>query len=495
MLSAWMSRALVCLLMSFSTFSIQASPWIAPGDSKARFSLQKLADRGYVDRPVSTWPVMWGSFHNASSSDFENEWRTSGLAASYLAFERTQQASPGIRSELHLSGYTETTGISGFDRGNEGNTGVSVDVQWLGEGIAVGLKPAYVDQPDDSEELRLDGSYVAATGFNWVVGAGAIDRWWGPGWQSSLILSNNARPLPSVWINRNTVDAPDASWLKWLGPWDLVMLAGQYEHERAVPDAKFLGLRFTFRPVNGLDIAASRVIMYGGDGRPEGASTVWDALIGRDNSQDGVENDPGNQLGSIDIRYGFGVGDQSMGLYAQMVGEDEAGAFPGKKSWLFGLDWTSQLLGQDQQWFVEYINTLADDFLGDALPNITYEHFQYRSGYRYYGRSMGSSLDGDAEAITLGLFHFLEGGSNISLKATYAELNQDGGNRTVAPDPGVFYAVPAGNSNVGIIDAGFGSEFLAGWLDLKCQFMDTKINYISGYKDQWSLGADWTYRF
>ena len=24
------------------------------------------------------------------------------------------------------------------------------------------------------------------------------DRWWGPGWDGSLILSNNARPIPAI---------------------------------------------------------------------------------------------------------------------------------------------------------------------------------------------------------------------------------------------------------------------------------------------------------
>lgn len=234
--------------------------------------------------------------------------------------------------------------------------------------------------------------------------------------------------------------------------------------------------------------------MFGGEGRPEGASTIWNALIGRDNGQL-EEDDPGNQLASIDARYGFAIGEQSMGLYAQMMGEDEAGAFPARKSWLLGADWTTQLFKADQQWFVEYTSTLADDFLGDAMPNITYDHSRYRSGYRFYGRSMGASFDGDTEAVTLGALNFFDNGADLTAKVTYARLNKDGANRTVVTNEDIFYTVPEGDQNVAILDLGYGSRLLNGWLDLKLQASDKKIQYLGGEKDQWSLGATWTYRF
>ncbi|WP_245749962.1 capsule assembly Wzi family protein [Marinobacter zhejiangensis] len=394
-----------------------------------------------------------------------------------------------------MSAYREETAVYGFDQRDRSNTGASLRVQWQGDSVAAGLSASYANDPDDNQEWRLDGSYVAATASNWVFGVGAIDRWWGPGWQSSLILSSNARAMPSVWLNRNISFAPETSWLQWVGPWQLTLLAGQYENDRAVPDAKLLGARFTMRPIQGLDIGLSRIIMIGGEGRPEDLGTLWDAIIGRDNGQEGQANDPGNQLGSIDARYGFGLGQQSLGVYGQMMGEDEAGAFPARKSWLWGVDWTTQLIGADQQWFLEYVNTLADDFLGDPLPNVTYEHSQYRTGYRYLGRNMGSTFGGDAEAVTLGVFNFFDNGSVARIKASYMDLNQDGGNRVEVVDPDVFYYTASGRQRAALLDLGFGSRFLQGWLNLSMQISDKKLVYLSGQKDQWSMGADWTYRF
>ncbi|MDL0431998.1 capsule assembly Wzi family protein [Marinobacter sp. TBZ242] len=486
--------AVACLIVSAYSTIATAAPWLEPGDNRARFALQKLADRGHLNRTTSTWPVMMGTVHSGLGRETGSDTRAIGGPLAYLKFEMDRQGKQGWRAEYELGATSEPAVVRGFQAGPRENAETSLNVQWQGESWAFGLKPGLAVNPEDDESLRLDGSYLAATAGNWVFGAGTIDRWWGPGWQSSLILSNNARPMPAVWLNRKDASAPESDWLKWVGPWQFTVFAGQLEDERAVPEAKLIGMRLTVRPIEGLDIGFSRAIMFGGKGRSESASTLWDALIGRDNSQDGAENDPGNQLGSIDARYGFAIGDQSMGVYAQMMGEDEAGAFPARKSWLLGTDWTTQVLKGDQQWFLEYTNTLADDFLGDAMPNISFEHFQYRTGFRYHGRNMASVFDGDAEAITLGAHHFLPSGSNFTAKVSYVELNKDGGNRVVIPNAEVFYTVPADSQNVAIIDLGYGVQALNGWLNLTFQATDKKIEYISGKKDQWSLGASWTYR-
>ena len=129
------------------------------------------------------------------------------------------------------------------------------------------------------------------------------------------------------------------------------------------------------------------------------------------------------------------------------------------------------------------------------MPNITYEHSRYRSGYRYYGRSMGASFDGDAEVVTLGAFNFFDNGTNLSAKVSFARLNKEGSIGTVVPNDNIFYSVPEVDQNVAIVDVGYGARLLNGWLDLSLQATDKKIQYLGGEKDQWSLGATWTYRF
>ena len=83
----------------------------------------------------------------------------------------------------------------------------SAGIQWLGDRVAGALKVTVVSSPEDGKRYRLDGSYVGFTVGNFMVSYGAMDRWWGPGWDGSLILSNNARPMPSLTIERNYSDA------------------------------------------------------------------------------------------------------------------------------------------------------------------------------------------------------------------------------------------------------------------------------------------------
>ncbi|RMJ03944.1 hypothetical protein DOQ08_01264 [Marinobacter litoralis] len=487
------SRAIFTAIALLSSPIVAAAPWLEPGDARARHSLQKLSDRGHYQRGVTTWPVMWADVDSGIGNSIANDASSIGAQAAYLSFEQKQLGSEGARFEVRLAGRTETSSVQGFSNQPRDKGELSVNLQWQGDYLAIGLKPVAVANASDDETFRADGSYLAATLGNWVVGAGAIERWWGPGWQSAMVLSTNARPIPAVWMNRKNTSAPESKWLNWIGPWNFTVLAGEMEDERVVPNVRLVEMRFNVRPLPGLDLGFTRAIMFGGDGFPGGFSTFRDAFVGNDNSYDG--SDPGNQLGAIDIRYGFPVGEQSMSVYMEMLGEDEAGYLPSRKSWLLGVDWTSQLLDEDQQWFFEYTNTMADDLVGDAIPNYAYSHGRYRTGYQYLGRNMGSSFDGDSETLTLGFFHFLSGGSNVSLSLTHADLNGDDGNRVNQPDHDIFYFAPDGAQKVAILKAGYGTEVLKGWLDLNLQATDKKIKLIGGEQDQWAASASWTYRF
>lgn len=491
-------RLAVAVLIASGTAVVDrswATPWQAPGDPKARHALQRLADRGLVDRSVTTWPVMWQSVSAGLGVDSQGALESE---RAYLWRRQADQLQPGLKGTLSVAGSSEAAVFRGFEDAPREHAEVGVSLAWQGDRWAANLAPAYAIDPEDDETLRLDGSYLAGMAGNWVLGVGAVDRWWGPGWGTSLILSTNARPMPALWLNRNDAMAPETSWLSWIGPWQLTLLAGQYESERTIPDAKLIGMRATVRPLAGLDIGLSRAIMWGGEGRPESGSSLWDALIGRDNQDAGddeQDDDPSNQLASIDIRYGFGLGQQSMGVYVQVMGEDEAGAFPAKKSWLLGMDWTTSLGNGTQQWFAEYINTLADDVLGTATPNVSYEHGTYQSGYRYYGRNLAATIEGDARGVVVGGYHFLSDGSTLGLTVTSVDLNVDGTHRVEVVSDEIFYNVPEHRQKVTQATASYSASVFRGRLTLRAQFADRDLEFVSGTRDQWNLAASWRYRF
>jgi hypothetical protein len=132
------------------------------------------------------------------------------------------------------------------------------------------------NRPYDDGKTRAGGSMIGMVFGNYQIAAGTMDRWWGPGRDGSLILSNNAPPIPALTIDRNLTDAFETKWLGWLGPWDLSVMFGQMESGRAVPDAQFFGLRFGFRPLTSLEIGLSRTAQWCGKGRPCNFDTLVD---------------------------------------------------------------------------------------------------------------------------------------------------------------------------------------------------------------------------
>lgn len=478
--------AALALAAGFQAVTSHAAPWIDAGDPRLRFQLQQLADRGQLQRSVTTWPLMWDTVQGGVNGNLSDH--------PPLHTQHHARTASGLSGRVTVGAVTEAAFLRGFQHQPREQGELAVAVEWQNEWLAVGLQPTLAADPQDDEALRLDGSYLALNLSNWQVGAGAIDRWWGPGWQSSLVLSSNARPVPAVWLNRRDARASDWPLLNWLGPWQLTALVGQLEDERHIPEAKFFGMRVTFRPLQGLDIGLSRTFQIGGEGRSESASTFVDAFFGRDNPEDNA-SDPSNQLGAVDVRYGFAMAGSTMGIYLQMMGEDEAGGFPSRKSWLLGVDWTSQLNGHAQQWFVEGADTMADHLFGSGRPDLTYEHRVYRSGYRHRGRNMASTFEGDSQAVAAGVYNFLPDGRYLGMVLSWMDLRGKTPDRVANPDPDIQYYVPGADQTLVVLAASYHQPLPLGTLELTAQLSDDKLILIGEERDQWSLGASWQYTF
>lgn len=482
-----MVGAVICAT-GFSVAPSMASPWFEVGDSYARFKLQQAADRKQLQSTVTSWPL---ARSNARLS------RQEGASLSW-----NELSGPvGSSASVFVRGSSDSRFIRGFDGGVREEAELGFNFSYIGDNIAVRLSPSYVHDPLDTEEVRFDGSYLAATQFNWTVGAGYMDRWWGPGWQSSLILSSNARPLPTVWLERRNTQVTDNWLMSWMGPWQLTTFAGQMEEQRFVPDANMFGMRLNFRPFSSrLEVGLSRLIQWGGEGRPGGASTFWDAFIGRDNiGSGGIPNDPaadpGNQLAGIDLRYGFQWGERTLGLYTQVIGEDESGGLPARKVYQLGADWTSELWSGEQQWFLEAIDTMTESFLGsEERPNYAYEHFNYRSGMRHLGRNLAPTIDADGRALSFGVHHFQGPHSKWSAVLTYADLNRDGRSRF---DKGkghdIYYAVPTIAQKVTVLDLSHTRQLPVGQASVYLTLSSDSIELADENLSRAIVGLEWSF--
>lgn len=491
----WLIVTIALIFLMLLPTLVTAAPWFNPGDPRMRHSLQQLADRGHLNRGVTSWPVMVGSVDGGLDYNRAGSDEVIATSLGYINFERDMQSSRGLRAEVAISLTSDQAFLQGFAPAPR-DTQAQATYEFLGDHLALGLNYAYALDPEDTKNHRFDGSYVAFTAANLAFGAGYLDRWWGPGWQSSLILSTNARPIPALWLSRVDEKPFDLPLLNLLGPWQFTLFAGQLEKERDHADAKMVGMRLTLRPIKGLDVGFSRTFTFGGQGQQESGGALGRILIGRTNEP--YNGRPvADQIGSVDLRYGFSLGDYTLGLYGQMMGEDEAGAFPAKKSWLFGMDATSRFFENNQQWFIEYSNTLADGMFGDGIPNVSYEHSNWTTGNRYLGRNQASTFEGDSRNLTVGLFNFFPNGHNLGLSAAYAELNiEDAPVRATIVDSAISYFVPAEKTEILFFNINYGMQYGAGWIDLALQFQDDTFMRASGGKqEQVAAGVSYKYRF
>jgi hypothetical protein len=470
----WLAFAGLALLAAGS----RAAPQAQPGDVGLRHDIQVLADYGAISGPVTTWPLAWDAvladLEAIRADDVVLPNKVLPTFERVLARAQREAARGGARFRAHVEGAEEPVNIRGFADTPREEVGGGAGVSWFSRHVSLDLNVSGVESPasrlpqsNDADDVRADGSQIALDLGNWSIGASTYDRWWGPGWDGSLILSNNARPIPSFVVGRNRTQAFETRWLSWLGPWDLQVMFGQLEKERFVPDAQFFGMRFNFRPARGLEIGISRSAQWCGDGRPCDFDTFWDLFWGRDNVGDEgttLENEPGNQLAGVDVRWTNMWTGNPISFYLQAIGEDEANKMPSRYLAQIGLE--GSVITRDQnswRWFVEWAATSCDAVKSPVRYDCAYRNGIYQSGYNYYRRIVGHGLDNDARVVSGGVVVVTGSGHTWQVLGRTGELNRAGPDpqHSVSIDPADMASIDirhTRDTGVGRFEVGLGFE-------------------------------------
>lgn len=396
-----------------------------------RHDIQLLADSGVIAGPTTTWPLAWGPIA-AGIRTFESDETIADDVADamqrVLSRAQWEMRSDEVYFRASVSVAEEPTRIRSFESTPREPGEVGAGINYTGDWYVVSLNAQAVDSPQDDKDYRADNSAIGLMFGNYSFTVNTLDRWWGPGWDGSLILSNNARPMPAISIDRNFTDAFRTRWLNWLGPWDFSMHFGQMESDRIVPDAQFFGLRFNFKPLPSLEIGLSRTAQWCGEGRPCNLETFGDLLLGQDNIGDdnvNESNEPGNQLAGLDIRWAMRVFDVPVALYGQFIGEDEAGGLPSRYLGQAGVEGSGYWRGRwAYRWFAEFAATSCRFYEKDAFNNCAYNHGIYQTGYRYRGRVVGHGADGDSRLVSLGVLAVDSDETQLNAVIRFGELNR-----------------------------------------------------------------------
>ncbi len=422
----------IAILFSLSFLAIHqnasASAFLGTQDKQLHYDLQTLVEWGYLDLAVSSYPVAWKgvaiSLDDISPDGMPFRPRQAYLRLKhYLSLNRQQLN----RRFLTLQGATDEVRLRSFDDGVEetGKASVSTEFyagRWSGQVTANYVKGG---------ESNFDNSFIAYQYGNWNLRAGSLDQWWGPAQSSSLIMSNNTRPIKALALSRSVNTATQSSWLSWMGPWYFSTQMGQLEDSRANPKTKIFMNRFNARPFKGFEFGVSWTAMWGGEGQPQSVESLIEVITLQSicprsvgDCSNGGKSKRGSHIAAIDFSYTTQFLNRPWTFYLQRAGENANNTEQ--------LTDNAKLMGfstyvDNTKVFMEYSNTIlncTDGVVGSS--DCLYEDSEYTDGYRAYGRTFGSTFDSDAKQVTIGANIRLRGGEMAEVYIRSAKLNEDG---------------------------------------------------------------------
>lgn len=388
-------------VLSLAIFSSLALPVYAQGiilnNNDLRTDLNWLNQQDVIQISTSTWPLSGEEIQRAlSTAKIENNAQQK-VVNSVMANLEAENTS----IKLALFAETDPQNIpQKFADEQKSQYQAALELNAGGKQWDARLRVNAEKDPiiDHGQDVNVEGSYIAGKLWNqWLI-AGQIPTYWGPGHEGSLIRGDASRPVYGFTMQRAEQQAFETKWLSWIGPWQYQAFAGQLDDYHAIPDAKLLGFRLTAQPLPYLELGASRILQWGGEGRSESFDTLWNAIKGNDNFDDG-DLDKSNQIAGFDARLNLNHwGGVPISLYGQYVGEDEAGLLPSKKMYLAGIDYSSQLNNLPLQVYAEWADTRTN---GD-VQGISYNHYIYQDGYYQHGFPLGHAMGGDGQMLSLG---------------------------------------------------------------------------------------------
>lgn len=409
--------------LSLAVLSALSLPAIAQGivlnNEDLRTDLNWLNQQGVIQISTSTWPLSGDEIQRAlSNANIDNQVQQQVLdsvQAALSAENTTAKASLYAESDpQNVPQHFADEQKSQYQAAVEFNAG--------GAQSDARLRVNAEKDPiiDNGHDVNVEGSYLAGKLWNqWLI-AGQIPTYWGPGHDGSLIRGDASRPVYGFTMQRAEQKAFETKWLSWIGPWQYQVFAGQLDDYKAIPDTKLLGLRLTAQPLPYLELGASRTFQWGGEGRSESWNTLWEAIKGNDNVEEG-EVDKSNQIAGLDARLNLQQWfEVPLSLYGQFVGEDESGLLPSRKMYLAGLDYSSQVKNMPFQFYTEW----ADTRTNGKVWGYSYNHHVYTDGYYQHGFPLAHAIGGDGQMYSMGGDIRVDAMNRLNGRILLAKVNQ-----------------------------------------------------------------------
>jgi membrane-associated phospholipid phosphatase len=394
-----LAGAIVAGLLVAGAVRAQPSPPWSP-DAGGRHDLALLADEADLALPLTQWPLPRAAVQRALAALPAQ--LSPALEAARARVQRQlaeaagSQLSIGVRNNLDeaLGGFADETGPGSW---------VALRSSTLESphlALQVGGRIFADPRNGHGSTFRLDDTAVATEAFGVQLQAWTHRNWWGPGWNSSLVLGDNAPQLSGIGLQRAAAGTSPSRWLSWLGPWNAEFFIAQTEND---VQSFLIGTRLTVKPWHWLELGFTRNLQWGGEGHPQSFSSLIDALLGRGNNVDPTQADTDNSsgIGGFDVRLRC-PGGLRCAASLQVMGEDAGGRSPTQRLGLIGLEgWSAD---GTQRVMFEYANTTCGAVGLNEDPNkgCAYRNHAYPEGYTHAARWLGASVGPDSELLSLG---------------------------------------------------------------------------------------------
>lgn len=413
-------RACFILCLASGPWHVYAGGMVL-SDNQLRSDLTWLNNNNIIAINLSTWPLSQDDIAWALARAKHSDNLMTGQVISRVNYRLSE-----IKSPVRVKTWAQSTQSAlppGFSDSRASAHGVSAALEMSGEAWGINLQgqQEHHQYINDVTHGNLNGAYAGINLFNQWIAFGEIPQWWGPGNDGSLIRSDAARPVVGFLMQRAEQSPFDTPWLAWLGSWQYQLSAGQLRQYHSPEEAKLMGARVTFTPVASLETGFSRMMMWGGKGRPNHLASFRDAFLGRDNtgSQD---RDPGNQMAGFDVKWKlFSLTGLPIAFYGQAIGDDQAGILPSHNAFLAGFQGNHSWGNQQVNWYVEGADTRA----GMKTTGNTYYHYCYHEGYYQQGASLGDAMGGDGTRYSVKTDVVLENEQRLSARLMWARVNRD----------------------------------------------------------------------
>ncbi|WP_045975820.1 capsule assembly Wzi family protein [Vibrio neptunius] len=197
---------------------VYSSPWIEANDPFLRSSMLALSDGGVLNGVTSTFPLRWSSI-----ADGDHVIDTSGYLDAELGHFnyalQTAKLNRGNR-RFAISGGNKDLDNGWFSDVDRDKWVMEASYEHLANSYAFRLNSSYLDNASD-KELSFKNTYIALNAGRTLFDVGMLPRWWGHGWNHSLILATSGSDLDAglSWIGDNP----------FLGVWSLNIVTSKLE--------------------------------------------------------------------------------------------------------------------------------------------------------------------------------------------------------------------------------------------------------------------------